>query len=242
MIQKLAGLCALLSMVAAAQPAFEVASIRVAEPGGQGMQVVPGSLTMRKARMSTLIQWAYDVGDYQVIGPGWLDDVTFDVTAKASTPAKEAELRLMLQTLLANRFKLAVHRQTKEISALVMTVGKNGHKLQPAETPEGSPSFKTGKMNLTGQGATLAQLTRFLSRELKIPVIDQTGLTGGFNYFLDIAAYVTEEMRRTQGAPPEAPSIIAQAMQAQLGLKLDSKKAPVEMLVIDHLERTPTEN
>ena len=150
----------------------------------------------------------------------------------------------MLQTLLADRFKLAFHGETKEIPALILTVGKNGHKLKATET-EGSPSFKTGKMNLTGQGATVGQLTEFLSHELRNPIIDQTGLTGRYNYALDINAYVTEEIMKTAGpggVPPDAPSIIAQAMQAQLGLRLDSKKAPVEMLIIDSIERAPTGN
>ena len=109
---------------------------------------------------------------------------------------------------------------------------------------EGSPSFSTGKMNLTGKGATLAQMTQFVSREIRFPIVDQTGLTGRFNYTLDIARYVTEEMRKEAGPgpPPDAPNIVAMAMQSQLGLKLDSKKAPVEMLIIDHVEKTPTEN
>jgi len=124
-----------------------------------------------------------------------------------------------------------------------MTVSKGGHKMKAVEA-EGSPSFKTGKLNLTGTGATLSQLTDFLSREIRFPIIDQTGLTGRFDYFLDIGSYVTEEMRKEggNGPPPDAPTIVAQAMMAQLGLKLDSKKAPVEMLIVDTLEKTPTEN
>jgi uncharacterized protein (TIGR03435 family) len=150
----------------------------------------------------------------------------------------------MLQALLADRFQLTLHRQPKDLPALVLTVGKNGHKLQPVEV-EGSPSFQTGKLSLTGKGATLSQLTGFLSRELRIPVIDQTGLSGRFNYFLDINSYITEEMRQSGGPnggpPPDAPGIIAQAIQAQLGLKMDSKKAPVEMLIVDRVEK-PSEN
>jgi uncharacterized protein (TIGR03435 family) len=245
----IAGLFLCASLVATAQPAdrpaFEVASIKPGEPGKEVIEQAPGSVSMRHARLSAVIRWAYDVQDYQISGPPWLNDAWFEVWAKAGTPAKEAELRKMLQTLLEDRFKLAVHRQSKEIAALILTVGKNGHKLQAVET-EGSPSFKTGKMNLTGQGATLGQMTEFLSRELRFPILDQTGLSGRFNYTLDIASYVTEEMRKSGGPdggpPPDAPSIVAQAIQAQLGLKLDSKKAPIEMLVIDRVEKTPTEN
>lgn len=229
-----------------AQPgAFEVASIREGKPGKQAIEVVPGSVTMRSTRLAACIRWAYGVQDYQISGPGWINEVTFDILAKAGTPAPEAELRQMMQALLADRFKLAFHRQVKEVSALILTVGKNGHKLKPVNT-EDPPSFKTGKMNLTGKGATIAQLTEFLSQQLRNPVIDQTGLTGRFDYFLDINAYITDEMKKSGGPeggpPPEAPTIIAQAMQSQLGLKVDSKKAPVEMFEIDHVERAPTEN
>lgn len=223
------------------RPSFEVASVRLGQPGRPAMITEPGSLTFRNQRLITCIAWAYDVAEYQISGPNWMNDISVDVVAKASTPAKETELRAMLQTLLADRFKLALHRETKELNALILTVGKGGSKLEPTETV-GSPSFQTGKMNLTGKGATVAEMTQFLSRELHIPFVDQTGLTGHYNYFLDIAAYVTEEMQKSPGPPPEANSIVAQAMQAQLGLKLEAKKAPVEMLVIDRVEKTPTEN
>jgi uncharacterized protein (TIGR03435 family) len=246
---KLAGLALLGSIAAAAQtaeaPAFEVASIQASQPGREVIEAVPTSLTMRHVRLSNCIRWAYHVEEYQLAGADWSNDLWFEVWAKTATPVKEAELRTMLQRLLAERFKLSAHRQTKEQQTLVLTVGKNGHKLEPTET-EGSPSFQTGKMNLTGKGATLSQLTEFLSHEMHTPILDQTGLTGKFNYFLDIGPYITEEIRKSGGPgggpPPDAPSIIAQAIQAQLGLKVDAKKAPVEMVIIDHLEKSPTEN
>jgi uncharacterized protein (TIGR03435 family) len=101
-------------------------------------------------------------------------------------------------------------------------------------------------MNLTGNGATLGQMTEFLSKEMRQPVVDQTGLTGRFNYFLDIASYITDEIRKSEprggGPPPDAPGILAQAIQTQLGLKLDAKKLPTEVLVIDRIEKSPTEN
>jgi uncharacterized protein (TIGR03435 family) len=223
------------------QPQFDVASVRPSKPGREVIEPLPGSLTMRNIRMRSCIGWAYDLEEDLIQGPDWIGDAWFDILAKPSTPAREPELRRMLQSLLAARFHMAQHRETKEVPVLILTVTKSGSKLQPTDT-EGSPSFKTGKMNLTGQGATIAQLTHFLSHELHMPIVDRTGLTGRFNYFLDVNAYVTEEMRKTPGTPPEAASIIAQAMQAQLGLKVDGKKAPVEVLVIDHLDKTPSEN
>lgn len=244
-----AALLALLSLGAVAQaadnPTFEVASIRAGQPGREAIEVVPGSLTMRNARLTTCIRWAYDVPEFQISGPDWLNEVYFDINAKAAGPAKEPEMRVMLQTLLADRFKLTLHRQTKEISAMVLTINKGGHKLTPVETTE-PPNFKTGKLNLTGKGATMAQLVQFISRELRHPIVDQTGLTGRYDYFLDIAPYFTEEMQRNGGPgggpPPDAAGIVAQAIQAQLGLKVESKKVPVEMLVIDRVEKTATEN
>jgi uncharacterized protein (TIGR03435 family) len=241
-----------MTLAAAAQPAnspaFDVASIRVGQPGRETIEAVPGSITMRNVRLNAVIRWAYHVMDYQISGPAWLNDVWLDISAKAESPVKDADLRVMMQTLLADRFKLTLHRQIKEIPALILTVGKSGHKLTPVETADvdDASSFKTGKLSLTGQGATVHQLIEFLSREIRNPIIDQTGLAGRYNYALDINSYVTEEMMKSAGPnggpPPDAPSIIAQAMQAQLGLRLDSKKAPVEMLIIDRVERAPTGN
>jgi uncharacterized protein (TIGR03435 family) len=136
-----------------------------------------------------------------------------------------------------------MHRETREMSALVMTVGKNGHKLVVNDTP-GSPSFSTGRLNLTGNGATLKQLTDFISRELKIAISDQTGLNGQYNYHLDIASFVTEEMMRNSngGVPIEGPAIVAKALQEQLGFKVDSGKVPMEVIVVDSMEKAPTEN
>lgn len=229
----------------APESGFEVASIKLGDPGREAIEATPTSLNMRHIRLTNCIAWAYKMAEYQVSGPGWMNDAWYEVWAKTGEPVKDPELRAMLQKLLSERLGLSLHRQNKEMSALILTVGKNGHKMEAAEK-EGSPSFETGKMKLKGQGATIAQLTEFLSRELRFPVVDQTGLTGLFNYSLDINAYVTEEILKTSapggGPPTDAPTIVAQAMQAQLGLKLDSKKASIEVLNIDHVEKTPTGN
>jgi uncharacterized protein (TIGR03435 family) len=236
------------AIAATAQPkpaAFEVASIRVAQPARESIEFGPASLTMRSVRLDGAIRWAYGVQDPQVIGPDWMRDAWFDIFAKSAGEVKVGELREMLRTLLAERFKVTVHRDTKELTALILNVSKNGHKLEPVEQ-EGSPSFQTGKLNLTGRGATMSQLCDFISRELRDPVIDQTGLTGRYNYFLDIEPYFTEESRNAAGSnggkPPDAHAIIAVAMQKELGLKVESKKVPVEVIVVDHAEKTPVEN
>ena len=230
-----------LLLAADAPSTFEVASIRPSQEGREAFEVLPGSITMRNMRLTGAIRWAYNVLDVQVYGPDWLNTTRFDIVAKAGAPAKEPEMKRMMQTLLADRFKLELHRQTKEVNAMVLTVAKGGHKMKEVER-EGSPSFSTGKLNLTGKGATIAQLISFLSRELRLPIVDQTGLTGRYDYFMDINAYVTDEMRNQSGPPLEAPSIIANALQAQLGLKVEAKKVPLEVLIVDKMEKTPTDN
>jgi uncharacterized protein (TIGR03435 family) len=226
-------------------PAFEVASIRAGEPGQESVETGPASLTLRHFRLIACIRWAYRVQDFQITGPGWMNDVWFDIFAKSPGEVSVAQLREMLQKLLAERFHLAVHRDTKEMTTLVLTVGKGGHKLEPTET-EGSPSFQTGNITATGRGATLEPLIELLTKELRTPVIDQTGLKGRFNYFVDLNPYFTEESRKASqginGPPPDANAIIAVAFQKELGLKVEPKKAPVEMIVVDSVEKTPSEN
>lgn len=247
-------LAMLTTIVAVAQPnkpAFDVASVRPSPPGEggrdwgpQSIEATPGHLTIRNTRLADSIRWAYNVQSYQVTGPAWMNDLRFDISAKAVSPAPDSELRLMLQTMFADRFKLVLHEETREMPVLLLTVNKNGHKLQETTT-EGTPTFKTGKMNLTGAGASISQLTDFLSREMRTPVLDRTSLTGKYNFFLDIGSFVTDEIRRNMprdGPPLEAPGIISQAMREQLGLKLNSSKAPMTVLVIDRLEKAPTEN
>jgi uncharacterized protein (TIGR03435 family) len=229
----------------APSPAFEVASIRSVQPGNESIETGPASLTMRYVHLTACVRWAYGVQDVQVSGPPWLSDVWFDIFAKSANPVSVAELRAMLRTLLAERFKLAVHRDSKEMTALVLTVGKDGHKLKAVDT-EGSPSFQTGRLSLTGRGATIGQMADFVASKLRIPVLDRTGLTGRYDYFLDLEPYFSEESRKAAeqngGAPPDANAIVAVAMQKELGVKVEAKKVPVEIVVVDHVEKTPTEN
>ena len=224
---------------------FEVASVRKADPGQERIDFGPASLTMQHVRVNAIIRWAYDVQDPQVIGPDWMRDVWFDVFAKTTGAVKLEDLRAMTRALLVERWKLEVHRDHKELQALVLSVSKGGHKLEPA-TEAGSPPLQSGKLNVTGRGATIGDLCGFISHELRDPVIDQTGLSGRFNYFLDIEPYFTEESRKAtpdaNGKPPDAHAIIAAAMGKELGLKVESKKITVDVIVIDHVEKSPAEN
>jgi uncharacterized protein (TIGR03435 family) len=223
---------------------FDAASIRPSLPGqNQGIDATPGNLAIRNTRLADAICWAYNIQPYQLVGPGWLNDLRFDISARAATPAPQNELRLMLQALLADRFKLAVHRDSKEMPVLLLSVSKNGHKLKENNS-DGESSFKTASLRLRAEGATVGQLADFLGREMRTPILDRTGLAGRYDFALDINSFVTDEIRQASrnGPPLEAPAIIGSAMQEQLGLKLDSSKAPISMLVVDSIEKQPTEN
>ena len=148
--------CLAFSQTAAAPPAFEVASVKVDTVGanqgmgrggmGRGREIVtpsPAGITMINVRLKTVIQWAYHVQPVQISGPGWLDVDRYDVVAKAAGATLEDQLRLMMQTLLADRFKLALHRESKEMPAYVITVAKSGLKIKITEsTSEGDMSIQ----------------------------------------------------------------------------------------------------
>ena len=227
-------------------PAFDVASIRpnqMSKMGGEGsrrehVNAMPGSLNMRNVSLSTCIQWAYNVQEPMITGPSWMANDRYDVVAKAAEPVKEDQLKPMLQTLLAERFKLAVHREEKVMSVYVLTVGKNGHKLHQS-VGEGETAIDPvkGKFVANVQRAGVGEMIALLARGMRAPIIDQTGLTGKWDFILDISGYATHPITQD-----DVPSLVAQILQEQLGLKLEPKKMPVEMLIVDHVERVPTEN
>ena len=237
---------------AAGTPTFDVASIRPSQGrGGRGMEmhmggalglnvhVSPDTVTMRNASLRTCIGWAYHVMEYQVSGPDWLGSERFDIVAKAAGPASEGDLRTMMQGLLADRFKIEAHRQSKEMSAYILEPVKGGPKVQESKT-EGEPSIEPdrGHMTLTVQRGRISQLTDILSGFFQAPVIDQTGLKGSYDLTLNIAKY----MPQTGDGPPDPLSLITTVLQEEFGLKLESRKTVVDLVVIDHVEKAPTEN
>ncbi len=182
----------------AAPPAFEVASVKAMKPvrGSDRLQVEPGSLTMRNVTLRTCIRWAYGVGEYQVNGPDWINSERYEIIAKAAGPAPDTELRFMLQTLLAERFQLKLHHDSKTMSIYALTVAKGGPKFQES-TGEGEISIQPGKkgpiFGVTGQHIPLSQITEMLSRILQAPVLDQTGLTGKYDMTIDPSAYISHD-------------------------------------------------
>jgi uncharacterized protein (TIGR03435 family) len=240
---------------------FEVADVKVNKSGSQEMfaNLQNGRVSVRNAPLKLLITAAWNIPPSALEGgPGWLEIDRFDVVAKAAATASEADLRLMLRALLMERFKLTVHQDQKSMAAYVMTVGKRGSKLQPSEAAkpgeercgpgEGTP----GDVHVACHHMTMDDLAQSLPQMAGgyfrgTPVVDQTDLKGSYDFKLDwtpAARYNATTHGDTPAGSGETGTVLSvfEAVEAQLGLNLESKKVPVPIIVIDHVERAPTEN
>jgi uncharacterized protein (TIGR03435 family) len=221
-----------------AAPRFEVASVKPANSGkpGGGIATGHGRITIASETLKRCIMGAYGVGPNLIAGgPSWLDADRFEILATSGRGEDgDQALMSMLRTLLAERFKLAVHRETRTMAALVLEVAKNGPKLEAAE--DGPATTQNGRGLIEARVITMTRLAEVLSRQTDVPVVDNTGLKGRFNLKL---LWRPESARPPEEAM-ERPSL-SEALQQQLGLRLESRKMPIEVLVIDHAER-PSEN
>lgn len=222
--------------IQAQPPAFEAASIKLstALDNGTDRDSTPGAMTMKNFSLRSLIRVAYGVKEYQVIGgPKWMDTYRYNINAKAAGPAKDPELVLMLRTLLAERFKLEVHRQSKSASGYALVVAKSGLKIKPVED-SGNDSTSSHGGSLTAKGVSMTRLSDWLARRLNVPVVDATGIPGVFDFKLE---WTPDEV--SPGTPPSGGpdlSLVA-ALQEQLGVKLEARKVPMEMIVVDRAEK-----
>jgi uncharacterized protein (TIGR03435 family) len=237
----------------AASPSFEVATVKPTNPDQRGLHQLDCSsgagFAAREQTLLILIEWAFDLphGTSRVLGgPKWMDSPgsTFDVHGKVERKVSFVECRLMVQSLLADRFKVASHWETRELPVYVLSVGRKGSKLHEADNDPEVQSRVTlngGEIQLrdgysttgSGRGMSMRELARYLSAQPVVgrPVIDKTGLAGFYGFSLNYASTLSDDSR---------PHIFA-ALQDQLGLKLEATKGPVEILVIDHAEK-PSEN
>ena len=223
---------------AAEKPSLEVASVRLTPAGNLGfMSVSPfGSarFTATNATLEFLIEMAFGVEANKISGePGWLGSDHYDVSAKAEGDRSLTyeQWKPLLQQLLAERFKLAIHHEMKDFSGYTLVVAKNGPKLQ-ASTGAASQGYIL-PAGLRAPHASLDSLASMLMSPTGRPVVNETKIKGNYDIVLDYAA--------AGAADSPLPSIFT-ALQEQLGLKLEPQKVPVEILVIDHVERVPTEN
>jgi bla regulator protein blaR1 len=241
-------------MAADASPTFEVATIKPSNPDrpGKAFTIRGRQFATFNTTLSDLITFAYGIHAKQITGgPGWVETEKYDLSAQPDGQGQpnDRQWKIMIQKLLAERFKLAFHRDKKELSVYAMTVGKNGPKLTKSEgNPSGLPGlFFRGLGNLPVTNATMADFAGVMQTAvLDRPVVDQTGLTGRWDFTLK---WTPDEFQfgglgvrvpapaNTADAPPD----LFTAVQEQLGLKLESTKAPAEVFVVDRVEK-PSEN
>jgi uncharacterized protein (TIGR03435 family) len=266
-------------------PAFEAASVKPAAPdekgsgtrGGPGT-ADPGQATFSAVTLSSVLMTAYDVKAYQIQGPGWLDTEKYDIVAKIPAGTSKEQFHLMLQNLLAERFRMTLHHESKQFQGFELTIGKNGSKLKTTRLGNSvetrmlpgpykidddnfpqfdqpgflvAPRLNRGASKMSNHVTAVAQplssLLLLLSGQLQSPVVDRTGLTGLYDFRMEFVP----EGAAAQPPPPDGgpdtlainfvPGLIT-AVQDQLGLKLESKKIPLDVLVIDRADKVPTEN
>jgi bla regulator protein blaR1 len=248
---------------------FEVASIKPADPDARGtsIQFMPGGgLKMTGIPLRGMITFAYDVRDFQVSGgAGWVGTERFDVMAQPEHAGAQAlddlakmtdlqrrtvrdQVAERLRALLADRFQLVVHKETKEQPIYALLVSKNGAKLKEPKNVGGRQGMSMNRGRLEGFAAPLEMLSTTLSNAMGRPVVDKTGLTGKYDFVLEWTPDVGAgpgPQAFGDGATPPAPApggpTIFTALQEQLGLRLESQKGPVQLIVIDRAEK-PSEN
>jgi len=242
---------------------FEVATVKAAGPDAKGTMIMfqpGGGIQVKNATLLTLLTMAYDLRNLQIFGgPSWLKTDRFDIEAKAessgtapdvktTTDAQRTEyvnqVKERVRSLLADRFQLVVHRETKEMPIYALLQGKGGSKLQSAKEAGGNVGLRMQRGVLTGMSAPVENLATAMADTVGRPVIDKTGLEGKFDWKLEWTPDPGPQEpgpsteKQTASAPPDlsGPSIFT-AIQEQLGLKLESQKGPAPVLIIDRAER-----
>ena len=240
-------------MPAGANPTFDVATIKPNDSNAthmQGLNILPpNKFRTRASSLTDLIEFAYQIQDKQLVGaPDWANKDRYDVDAIPDTEGlpNPEQVRIMMRKLLADRFGLKFHHEKRELSAFTLTVAKSGSKLKPTESTGPLPGIGMGP----GKGGTSLRLfngnlDEFISflqtRVLDRPVVNQTGLTGRYDLVVtftpdDSMPGVPVIASKTEDATETAPSLF-EAFQQQLGLKLTAEKTPVDVIVIDHVEK-----
>jgi len=237
-------------------PTFDVISVKVNNSGSNGVTMgsspdglhatnIPAQLIFKQA-------FAFALNDSLIFGaPAWAQTTRFDIDAKVGASDVDAfraltndQRRLMVVQILTDRFQFAYHTETRQLPEYALTVAKGGSKLQPSQPgndANGHPKRSTMNVHdglITGQGVPLEPLIHFLSDRVGRPVEDKTGLTGLYDFTLQLGDAGHDDQRGPDATAPadtSAPSIFT-ALQEQLGLKLDAEKGPVQVVVIDHIE------
>ncbi len=250
MKQSLFAICLGLATSAWGFQSFEVATIKPnsAADNRTMIQIQPGGRFVASGMsVKQLIAFAYDMRDFQITGePGWASAQRYDINAKGEGEDHNPDtLRKMMRALLADRFQLKTHEETKEMSIYSLVVGKGGPKMAKSAGDGPGPQIRMGRGLLSGKGMPMEILVRELSRSVGRTVLDKTELTGSYDIELSFSA------EAGPGGLPGSPDAVAgtvsngptifTAVQEQLGLKLEPAKGPVKMLAVDSVSK-PTEN
>src|ERR1035437_4014724 len=236
------------------RPEFDVASLKPVVLDGADTYTANlgmyrnGVLTQTNTTLAECIRFAYEItSDDLLSGPDWIKNknVRFDILAKSAPATPRREALLMLRTLLEDRFKLTLRREPRVLSYYALTAPNGEHKMKAAQDPplEGEVTLWQG--HFRHNRMTMLMLASLLARSMRTPVLDQTALLGAFEVKLDWARDNSLPAAAAPGAgaaePADGPSIF-EAVQKQLGLKLEKRNGPVDVLVVDHAEKTPLAN
>lgn len=232
-VMRLSGVALLFCASVFAQPAFEAASIKPTKAldNRTTFHSTPGMLTMTGYTLRALIVEAYNVGSFQVLGgPQWMDDDRYDIVARAEGPAKWPAIRPLLRSLVDERFKLVVHRDSRPFPGYGLVVARKGLRIHPVEGPAGS-SMNNQSGGVKATGVTMDRFAEWLSRRIGAPVSNQTRVAGAFDFTLQFTGNDKPDPSGT-----ELPPIFA-ALEDQLGLKLETRKLAIEMIVVEGAEK-----
>lgn len=225
---------ALVSFSACAQE-FDVASIHLAgervkfEHNGT-TTVANGVLTMHDVSLLTCIHWAYGT-PYPLI-TGADHSIHYDITAKTSASATEEQMRTMMRELLTERFHLKFHKEKQERRVWLLTVAKSGSKMKPS-APDTVPYRANNAFSMTARGFTMAEFADYVSDPMGAVIVDNTGLSGRFDFLVDFRPYVDMEQRDVR---PDATAVIRAAAKGEMGLEMTAAKQMVEVLIVDHAD------
>lgn len=242
---------------------FDVASVKLltgpcsaALPCELTIQTTPSSLVLHGYPLGRLVRWAYNLPMEQpaaTVGPDWIEPggkyIRYDIVGKVDHPVSVNDLRLMLRTLLAERLKLTVHPERREMSVYVLAVSTGGPKLQPSReegeakftppAPAGGDVWWWGVWRL--ENVELGQLHEFLWPFVPVSIVNETGIEGRFDIALNVGRYRDYYVSPTPGTRADLGPVLDRALQ-EIGLRLESKRRPVGVLVIDRVEKTPLDN
>jgi len=234
-----------------ASPSFDVASIKAAAPccaPGQWREskAAEDRIDFRYVTLRYCIAFAYGLREYQVSGPAWIGETRYDIVAKAAPGTRHNQLPDMMQQLLAERFQLQAHHETKEFSVFVLAVSKKGSRLKESPPDPDRPEGANVGMSMSPNGigrievkhGTMASLANTLTRILGRPVVDLTGLTAVYDFDLE---YAPEDANIVISKPDEGGVSVFASIQ-NLGLTLSAQKPPLDAIVVDRAEKVPSEN